>query len=88
MFGREPGEVGERTYLPTADAVECFPRGRCLPHRGPELPYGEVLGVNFSPAMLAVAQQRAVDLGVTNVWFREGRKEPCYEDAARISGVS
>ena len=49
---------------------------------------GEVLGVNLSPAMLAVAQQRAVDLGVTNVWFREGHKEPCYEDAARVSGVS
>jgi hypothetical protein len=46
------------------------------------------VGVNLSPAMLAVAQQRAVDLGVTNVWFREGRKESCYEDAARVSGVS
>jgi hypothetical protein len=37
MVGREPGDVGERTHLPTADAVECFPSGRCLPHRGPDL---------------------------------------------------
>ncbi len=51
-------------------------------------PDREVVGVNLSPAMLAVAPQRAVNWGVTNVWFREGQKEPCDEDAARVSGVS
>jgi hypothetical protein len=38
MVGREPGEVDERTHLPTTDGVEYFPRGRGLPYRRPDLP--------------------------------------------------
>jgi len=38
-------------------------------------PSGEVLAVDLSPAMLAVAQQRAGAMGVENVRFREGRAE-------------
>jgi SAM-dependent methyltransferase len=38
-------------------------------------PDGEVLGVDLSPAMLAVAQHRAVHMGLTNVQFGEGRAE-------------
>jgi SAM-dependent methyltransferase len=38
-------------------------------------PGGEVLGVDISPEMLAVAHQRATAGGVTNVRFREGRAE-------------
>jgi SAM-dependent methyltransferase len=49
-------------------------------------PDGEVLGVDLSPAMLSVAQQRAVDLGLTNVRFREGRAEviPAEDDAFHV----
>jgi SAM-dependent methyltransferase len=38
-------------------------------------PCGEVLGVDISPEMLAVAHQRATAVGLTNVRFREGRAE-------------
>jgi SAM-dependent methyltransferase len=39
------------------------------------VPGGEVLGVDISPEMLAVAQQRAAAGGLTNVRVREGRAE-------------
>ena len=38
-------------------------------------PGGQVLGVDISPAMLTLAQQRVADLGLTNVTLREGRAE-------------
>ena len=38
-------------------------------------PDGQVLGVDISPAMLTLAQQRAADLGLTNVTFQEGQAE-------------
>jgi SAM-dependent methyltransferase len=38
-------------------------------------PDGVVLGVDLSSETLAVAQQRAAALGLTNVQFREGRAE-------------
>jgi SAM-dependent methyltransferase len=39
------------------------------------VPGGEVLGVDISPEMLAVAHQRATAGGLTNVRVREGRAE-------------
>jgi SAM-dependent methyltransferase len=38
-------------------------------------PGGQVLGVDISPAMLTLAQQRVAELGLTNVTLREGRAE-------------
>ena len=38
-------------------------------------PRGEVLGVDISPEMLAVAERRVAKLGLTNLHFREGRAE-------------
>jgi SAM-dependent methyltransferase len=38
-------------------------------------PHGAVLGVDISSGMLAVAQQRAAALGITNVGFQEGGAE-------------
>jgi SAM-dependent methyltransferase len=43
-------------------------------------PSGEVLGVDISPEMLAVAQERAAAVGLMNVRFREGRAEAIPAD--------
>jgi len=43
-------------------------------------PGGAVLGIDISPAMLTVAQQRATAGGLTNVRFREGRAEAIPAD--------
>jgi ubiquinone/menaquinone biosynthesis C-methylase UbiE len=49
-------------------------------------PHGDVLAVDLSPAMLAVAQQRAMARGVTNMHCREGRAEaiPAEEGAFQV----
>jgi SAM-dependent methyltransferase len=49
-------------------------------------PNGEVLAVDLSPAMLAVAQQRARAMDVGNVRFREGRAEaiPAEDGAVHV----
>jgi SAM-dependent methyltransferase len=49
-------------------------------------PHGDVLAVDLSPAMLAVAQQRAMARGVTNMHCREGRAEaiPAEEGALHV----
>jgi SAM-dependent methyltransferase len=38
-------------------------------------PDGQVLGIDISPDMLTLAQQRAANLGLTNATFQEGRAE-------------
>lgn len=43
-------------------------------------PAGQVVGVDVSAAMLALAQQRMVARGITNVIFREGRAEELPAD--------
>jgi SAM-dependent methyltransferase len=47
-------------------------------------PGGEVLGVDISPEMLAVAHQRATAGGLTNVRFREGRSEAIPAEDGRF----
>jgi precorrin-6B methylase 2 len=49
-------------------------------------PHGDVLAVDLSPAMLAVAQQRARAMDVGNVRFREGRAEaiPAEDGAVHV----
>jgi SAM-dependent methyltransferase len=49
-------------------------------------PHGDVLAVDLSQAMLAVAQQRAMARGVTNMNCREGRAEaiPAEEGAFHV----
>jgi SAM-dependent methyltransferase len=50
-------------------------------------PHGEVLAVDLSPAMLAVAQQRAGAMGVGNVRCREGRAEAIPMDDGSVHVV-
>jgi ubiquinone/menaquinone biosynthesis C-methylase UbiE len=50
-------------------------------------PGGEVLGIDISPEMLAVAQQRATAGGVTNVRVREGRAEAIPAADGRFHAV-
>ena len=49
-------------------------------------PHRDVLAVDLSPAMLAVAQQRARAIDVGNVRFREGRAEavPAEDGAVHV----
>jgi len=46
----------------------------------PVAPGGRVIGVDISPEMLALAQQRAAELGLDNVSFREGSAEAIPAD--------
>jgi SAM-dependent methyltransferase len=50
-------------------------------------PSGRVVGVDISPDMLAVAQQRVTHLGIDNISFREGRAESIPADEATFDAV-
>jgi hypothetical protein len=87
-----------RSVRPSHDGVRARPRGRGRPHPAPgpagtgrNLPYyppdATVTGIEISPAMLAVARQRAADLG-RDVNFREGDAEHLtFDDASFDTAV-
>jgi SAM-dependent methyltransferase len=50
-------------------------------------PAGQVVGIDVSAAMLALAQQRMVTHGITNVTFREGRAEELPTDDGSFDAV-
>lgn len=51
------------------------------------VPNGQVLGVDLSPEMLAVARRRATELGLDHITFREGRAEEIPADHGAIEVV-
>ncbi|HET7270607.1 MAG TPA: methyltransferase domain-containing protein, partial [Rubrobacter sp.] len=48
---------------------------------------GQVVGIDVSTAMLALAQQRMVAHGITNAIFREGRAEEIPGDEGSFDAV-
>jgi SAM-dependent methyltransferase len=51
------------------------------------LPGGNVTAVDISPDMLALAQQRAASMGLSNVTFREGRAEEIPAPSGQFDAV-
>jgi len=51
------------------------------------LPGGNVTAVDISPDMLALAQQRAASMGLSNVTFREGRAEEIPAPSSQFDAV-